>query len=429
MAAMTLAGTVFVPEMAPERSVDEVMEYCKSTFSFNDNTIRHFKTHTMITSLELFVAHFNNGEEITEFMQKMKVPEMEGRLQTARVLMAWEKCKKHILDVSNVKKLEADQDLEAPMLKPDRDALRESFWARHHVNYPVQVHPSDRVIDRLHKEMKSRSFIVFELRRVSTVTECNADRPKRKQTTDNFYVTQVDDQEQFHTPTSLDDYLQRLHTLLLGYSIAGAWELPNVTKETRTSVPSDYVFVPYDTVVQYFYRCSIQGREYASIYGYPKALQWLKKQDEAERKLWSQEMRNTSLPLGTIINLVMARTLATWQVPAPPPVPNTGNGASSSGNNDLPFPKRRRGRGGKGKQQQQQQQQNQQRGGQLAIENVKPAIDNDDLKGMECPPWNKGQCTNTDKCSKGMIHRCNKVLASTGKPCNMGHRAINCTRK
>ena len=227
-------------------------------------------------------------------------------------------------------------------------------------------------------------------------------------------------------PTSLDDYLQRLHTLLFGYSIAGAWEIPNATKETRTSVASDYVFVPYDTVVQYYYRCSIQGREYASAYGYPKALQWLKKQDEAERKLWSQEMRNTSLPLGTIINLVMARTLATWQVPAPPPAPHPGNGASSSGLNDFPS-KRRRNRGGRGGRQQQQQQQ--QRGGQLALENVKPAIDRDDIKVMKCPPWNKGQCSDSDKCPKGMIHRCKKVLPSTGKPCNMGHRNINCTRK
>ena len=425
---LTCAGVPFVPPEIPTVQTSIVMDVLQKRYGFHNATHQYFCQHAPIGSLDDFANMFHSAADVRVFCDGIPLRQMEQRLESTKILGAWKHLQSHIDKVSDRKRLDLEADLDAPLPGPDRNNLKETFWNRHRITLSIEKTPADRIVDRLYKECFSRNLQVYEVRKAATLTECQGERPKRQKVANGLYVeTDSDPLNALQEPANLDDYLARLHCLMMGYTMAASWPLtgPTGIPETRMSDPNLYCFCPYDTVLKYFDHCSVKSHKYAKRHGYPKALSWLQGLDGEERAIWTNKMRNSTEPLGTIIATTMAETVSKWQIPmasqTPPPVKEAGKGEHKgifSRNQRRKFNQRQNAlQGGKG---------------MLALTNGANAQQKkqqqlNSTKGVKCAPWNKGGCVD-GICPQRKAHRCNNMLGN-GQVCNARHRAQDCKRE
>ena len=201
-----------------------------------------------------------------------------------------------------------------------------------------------------------------------------------------------------------------MHTLLIAYSLAGCQPLPGVadaTKEQTLGADStEYVEVPLDVMLQYFYRAK------RAVAGLPigKRLAWLRARDSDERSEWVTKFREGTRSLGAVVKELMASRDAHWlphvvadnhSVAAPAATPHPAVAAPK------PAPESKFLTG--------------------PVINGKPTAKQmrDGLR--LCEGFNEGTCSNKN-CGNG-AHRCSVILRAERVCGSPAHPAVKCKAK
>ena len=108
----------------------------------------------------------------------------------------------------------------AEKVKCSDGELRETkvaFWRRCRLRFPLEVHPSDSTISRVSREMAKRMLCVFTVR--SLQFQLTTVQRKRK-LAEGLYTEETNEEEPIFQ--DWEGYLDKLHTLMVAYLMAGA---------------------------------------------------------------------------------------------------------------------------------------------------------------------------------------------------------------
>ena len=156
---------------------------------------------------------------------------------------------------------------------------------------------------------------------------------------------------------------------------------------------------PLDVLMLYHLRL----QSCASALPYGRALEWVQRRDEDERKLWADRHRSSTLTLGKVVKELYERRELVWDATTAP-APASAQPASARGEAKPPR---------------------QDAGARWEI--PKPADRQKDGKEV-CRAWNNGKCS--EPCPRGFLHVCNNVVGKGGRTCGMrNHTAADCRRK
>ena len=268
---------------------------------------------------------------------------------------------------------------------------------------PPQV--PGRSVSRVSRELSKRMLCLFNVWKVRSLQFQLGTSQKKRRLGDGLFTEEAETEESY--TADCDTYLNKLHTLLIAYLLAGCQPLSGVadaTKEQTLGADSTaYVEVPLDVMLQYFYRAK------RAVAGLPvgKRLAWLQARDSDERSEWVTKFREGTRSLGAVVKELMASRDAHWlprvvannhPVPAPAAAPHATVAAPK------PAPESKFLSG--------------------PVINGKPAAKQmrDGLR--LCEGFNKGTCSNKN-CGNG-AHRCSVILRAERVCGSPAHPAAKC---
>ena len=315
--------------------------------------------------------------------------------------------------------------------------LHDNHWTRNHASFPTGRMPSDALVSRLHREITKRQLSVYDLwgvrNRHHQITTSN----KKEKVGLNLWTEVMD--EGPYIPHTIEKYLAQLHTYLLALSIAGSNRIcAEGAQETRATDPTTIMEVPYDTVMQYYYRACDYSQEVA----YDQRLAWLRRVDTEERSLWVKTFRETSLHLGTVIKELSLSRAIFWQPPMVLAAPRTDRGRDRPWqNNQAPQDGKGKGRpGGFADKVKNKKKRNRDgKGGNSDKGKGKGASPLPRFEVMEghstlkdgtavCAAYNTGKCKGKGKGCKNGKHVCSNGKGN-GRACGGPHPATSCPNK
>ena len=180
-------------------------------------------------------------------------------------------------------------DLDSLLEESELRDAKQAFWRRYRLRFPAEVHPSDAVVSRVSRELSKRVLCLFNVWKVRSLQFQLGTSQKKRRLGDGLFTEEAETEESY--TADCDTYLNKLHTLLIAYSLAGCQPVPGVadaTKEQTLGADStEYVEVPLDIMLQYFYRAK------RAVVGLPvgKRLAWLQARDSDERSEWVTKFR------------------------------------------------------------------------------------------------------------------------------------------
>jgi len=318
--------------------------------------------------------------------------------------------------------------------------LHDNHWKRNHASFPTGRMPSDALISRLHREITKRQLSVYDLWGVRNRHHQITTSSKKEILGINLWTEVVDNGPS--VPHTVEKYLSQMHTYLLALSIAGASRIcSDGTAETRATDPTTVMEVPYDTVMQYYFRACDYSQEVA----YDQRLAWLRRVDTEERSMWVKTFRETGAHLGTVIkDMYLARAIF-WQPPMVLAAPRVDRGRN------RPWDNGQGAGGGKGggqansfaervkNKQRKQKPARKERGGKGKGKGPLPAFEvSDALRNTSptlkdgtalCASFNAGKCKGKGKGCKNGKHVCSNAKGQNGRVCGGPHPATSCPRQ
>ena len=118
-------------------------------------------------------------------------------------------------------KVVEERDLDTPLTTKDREALDSAFFSRYCMRYPPHVMPSDGLITRMAREIQAKRLSVWPLRKVTTLDHCKEPQQKKLKIADSVFLEASIPAPEGKDPTSVTEFLHKLHTLMLAYSRVG----------------------------------------------------------------------------------------------------------------------------------------------------------------------------------------------------------------
>ena len=346
--------------------------------------------------------------DIDKMISAANVPTEKKWAETSRVRQAWVALRKKQEEEDKIKaRGRDDTDLDAVLPQPDLDSLADQFYLRYKVTHPPWMAPSDLVVSRIFKELDKRLLSPKEVWKVKSQSQMQKQVRKVTAVGDMSWTLPMPEDDK-REPATIQVYLQKLHTLMLAYAIAGAKPRSGAPQEKRGTDTVLMVEVPLDIAMAYVYR----ARRYAESLPYAQALQYTMSRDEAEREVWIDRYRNTDQTLGHIIKSVQEMRESMWQLP--------DAAAKRTGTVDPGTPPTKRLKGdGKGK------------------AATPPPADKKlvptqylsrTLKNGNplCAAYNRGECSKKD-CPNGK-HLCSQKMTND-RICGGNHPAHKCTNQ
>jgi len=313
--------------------------------------------------------------------------------------------------------------------------LHDNHWVRNHASFPTGRMPSDALISRLHREITKRQLSVYDLWGVRNRHHQITTSSKKANVGINLWMEVIDSGP--NVPHTAEKYLSQMHTYLLALSIAGASRIcSDGTVETRATDPTGVMEVPYDTVMQYYFRACDYSQEVA----YDQRLSWLRRVDTEERSLWVKVFRETGAHLGTVIRDTFLARAIFWQPPMVLAAPKADRDRS------RPWENGQGGGGGKGKgrpgsfaervlnKQKKQRPNKRERANKGKGKDSLPAFEvsatSSALKDGTplCPAFNAGKCKGKGKGCKNGKQVCSNSKGN-GRACGGPHPATSCPNK
>ena len=111
-----------------------------------------------------------------------------------------------------------DEELSAPELT----SLRDLFYARYKMKFPVHLEPSDLWISRIAREVTRRQLQVHSVFKVKTVIQHMRAPAKRQRLAEGLELVTQGGVEEEECRRDVASYLQLHHTLMIAYARAGA---------------------------------------------------------------------------------------------------------------------------------------------------------------------------------------------------------------
>ena len=181
--------------------------------------------------------------------------------------------------------------------------------------FPPEIHPADTTISRVAREMQKAHALRLQHLEVKTLQfQLTTSQKKRKLSEGLFLEDGEDDEVVTH---DVDNYLDRLFTLLLAYAMAGcsgATGAPDAAQELNLGADTvKFVNVLMDVVYKYYFRAK------RTVTGLPASqrMQWLQAKDVEERSEWVSKFRESTMSLGQVISEVYTSRDAHWSAPGP----------------------------------------------------------------------------------------------------------------
>ena len=304
-------------------------------FRFDDK-VRGLFLKGPMNSLADFRDYFTDEKEIAAFVAEGgSSEEPEQRLRISRVRQAWTAVRQHSSHSDNCSTTPSASCLDNLLDDATLRQVKVQFWKRHKSSYPAEVFPSDQLLSRCYNEMDRRLLTVYDIdkvdsllhqvmtakpgrrpethsrKHISTHMEPDADLCTIKESLKRYWRR---GQWKGHQPgnNEVDRYLARLYSYLLALAIAGSSKIHGApTDEALGTDSTKFVNVPWDVLQAYYFRA------HQSVMRLPEAsrLAWIKETDVAERAVWVSQFRSSSESLGRVLQSIMRRRGAHWEVP------------------------------------------------------------------------------------------------------------------
>ena len=187
-----------------------------------------------------------------------------------------------------------------------------AFWRLYHLKFPAEVHPADATLSRVTREISKRMLCVYNIWKVRTLQFQLHTSTRKRKVGDNLYTEDKEDDD--NTPQDWESYLDKLHTLLVAYAMAGTAKLTlaaGTTVPTFDTVGVDtalHLEIPLDIMMSYFYR----AKRTSSLLPPSKRLGWVMNRDTEERSEWVTKFRESQLTLGQVVRDTMIARDAHW---------------------------------------------------------------------------------------------------------------------
>ena len=240
--------------------------------------------------LEDFAYAMSSESEAQAIIAAAKVPTGSTIQQLSRVRQAWAGVRKAAEDAQKVLQRGSDEtDLDVMLTAPQLDNIQDVFFRRYKVHYPSSVMPSEAVISRLSKEIDKKLLTLRDVWKVRTQAQLVRATRKTTLLTEGIEISHNAPQEdEAPGPQTIQVYMNKLFTLLLGYAVVGAKARSGApASESRATDTVLFVDVPLDLVLKYFHRV----KKYAESLPYSVALSKTQLRDEGERELWIDTFR------------------------------------------------------------------------------------------------------------------------------------------
>ena len=181
------------------------------------------------------------------------------------------------------------------------------------MRFPPEIHPADTTISRVAREMQKRMLCVYNIWRVKTLQFQLTTSQKKRKLSEGLFLEDGNDEEV--VTHDVDNYLDRLFTLMLAYAMAGCSGVtgaPDAAQELNLGADTvKFVNVPMDIVYKYYFRAK------RSVAGLPTSqrMQWLQAKDVEERSEWVSKFRESTMSLGQVISEIYTSRDAHWSAP------------------------------------------------------------------------------------------------------------------
>ena len=266
-----------------------------------------------LENLEEFRFLFDEESKVEPWVVKLKLGD-DHTVQAARLRPAWSAVRLYFQQSEQDRSKVTASDLDSMLGDTELRDTKLQFWRRYRQRYPAEVHPSDATLSRVTREMSKRMLCVFNIWKVRSLQFQLHTSTKKRKVGENLFTEDKEDEEQ--CDQDWETYLNKLHTLLLAYSMAGSSPLAPPAGDATgfDSLGADatkYLEVPLDVAMAYFWR----AKRTTCVLPMSKRLQWLKSRDTEERSEWVSRFRESTDTLGVIIKEVMVARDAHW-IPA-----------------------------------------------------------------------------------------------------------------
>ena len=136
----------------------------------------------------------------------------EDRIQLARLRHAWTAC----VQYEKLRDERASAPLpgsdEAPLPVAELQSLKEAFWTRHHLKWPPERTPSDRLVSKMVRQIRRRSLDLQDMGKVASLSDQRTAPARRATvgtTSQGLDLVLQDSAEDTHEVKSADQYLHK----------------------------------------------------------------------------------------------------------------------------------------------------------------------------------------------------------------------------
>ena len=233
--------------------------------------------------------------------------------QVSRVRQAWRALRKAIEDAEVVKRQgELNTDLDKLLTQPELEGMAEKHYQRYKLTWPPEVTPGDLLVSRLAREIQLRQLSFREVWKIRTQAFQQKAQRKKIKLTDNLDLLQDEAEDDNVLNHDVHGYLEGLFTLLLAYSMAGIQSVQGAPSvESRGTDTTLVVQCPLDILLRYYHRAQDRAHKLPRS----MSLEWIKRNDEADRMAWVDKYRNSKETLGSVIHTVLIQREALWVIP------------------------------------------------------------------------------------------------------------------
>ena len=386
---------------------EEVLRSFGTHFKWADEvTTALLKSH--IEGLEEFRFFFDGEDKIEPFISKLNLGETKS-IQAARLRRAWAAVRLFYAQAEQDRSKVPVADLDTMLAEGELRNVKLLFWRRYKLRFPAEVHPSDATVSRVAREMDKRMLCVFNLWKVKSLQFQLHCTQKKRKLGDGLFTEEVDEEEP--SSHSAEAYLDRLHTLLLAYALAGSGPVtggPAGADEANLGADSTrFVMVPLDIVMAYHLRAKRTSSQVAPT----RRLSWLQSRDAEERAEWVSRFRESTSTLGQVIKEVYSARDAHW-IPTQATVGPEQVPAAGPGNPTAPTTPAA--------------------SSQFAL--GKPVNGRKVAKTMKdgtklCASFQQGHCKAKTQCPGGGAHRCGVVIRGERVCGAPSHGASTCRQQ
>ena len=171
-----------------------------------------------VRNLEEFRFLFEDEAKVGAFVAKIGLGD-EATIQTARLRRAWTATRVYFSQVEQDRSKVALADLDSLLEESELRDAKQAFWRRYRLRFPAEVHPSDAVVSRVSRELSKRMLCLFNVWKVRSLQFQLGTSQKKRRLGDGLFTEEAETEESY--TADCDTYLNKLHTLLIAYSLAG----------------------------------------------------------------------------------------------------------------------------------------------------------------------------------------------------------------